>query len=94
MIIYCADGVTTIREPDNLRALSIQAHGEPDLDTLGSLEGTHAWVVIDELRRAARATGVPAGWDAQFDDMIAYAATKGWISEDGSSVRVHIEQIG
>jgi hypothetical protein len=29
-------------------------------------------------------------WDAGFDAMVAYAATKGWIAEDGA-IRSHIE---
>lgn len=46
-------------------------------------------VPIDTIRRLA--TGrVGPGWPHDFAGMIAYAAGKGWLSDDGTHVRAHV----
>lgn len=94
VIIECADGGPNVVDVENLRALSVVAHGPVDLGALGEFDGTHAWVRIDALRRAARSAGVPDGWEAGFDDMVVFARSKGWVSDDGDAVRVHVETPG
>jgi hypothetical protein len=39
---------------------------------------------------AADGADLDAGWEAGFAAMLAYAGTKGWITDDGS-IRVHVE---
>ena len=34
---------------------------------------------------------VGPGWQQDFEAMIAYAARKGWLSDDGTQVRAHLE---
>jgi hypothetical protein len=46
---------------------------------------------VATLRRLA-AGRVPDGWDADFDAMLAHARTQGWLSEDGDTVRAHLER--
>jgi hypothetical protein len=55
------------------------------------IDGAHIMVPVATLRRLA-AGRVPDGWDADFDAMLAHARTRGWLSEDGSAVRVHLER--
>jgi hypothetical protein len=53
-------------------------------------------VPVDAVRRlatesaAARGTVLDAGWESGLADMLAYAATRGWIADDGS-IRAHVE---
>jgi hypothetical protein len=54
-------------------------------------DGEHLMVRIDAVRRMA-ADHVDPGWSADFDRMIAYAGGKGWLSEDGTHVRAHVER--
>jgi len=50
----------------------------------------HVMVPVATLRRLA-AGRVPEGWDADFDAMLEHARSKGWLSEDGTTVRAHLE---
>ncbi|HEY2225770.1 hypothetical protein [Actinomycetospora sp.] len=56
-----------------------------------SEDGAHVMIPVATLRRLA-AGRVPEGWDADFDGMLAYARTKGWLSEEGDAVRAHLER--
>ena len=58
----------------------------------GTIDGDHAWVQVDALRRAA-AGRVGARWDADFAGMLSYAKEKGWLSADGSAIRAHIQPV-
>lgn len=57
-------------------------------DILGS---SHVMVPVATIRRMA-GDRVGPGWDDDLAGMLAYAARKGWTSEDGSRVRAHIER--
>jgi hypothetical protein len=48
-----------------------------------------ALIPIAAVRQAADGH-TPPDWDAQFDKMIAYARSKGWITDD-LAIRAHIE---
>ncbi len=52
--------------------------------------GGHLMVPLETVRRLA-AGRVGPDWARDFDSMIAYAAGKGWLSEDGTRVRAHVE---
>lgn len=52
--------------------------------------GDEADLDVAELRRRAVAEGVPPGWTQRWDDMIAYAARRGWLSPDATTVRAHV----
>jgi hypothetical protein len=43
------------------------------------------------LRAAAEPRANAPDWSAQWDAMIAHARSKGWLSEDGASLRVRVE---
>ncbi|MFC5060727.1 hypothetical protein [Actinomycetospora atypica] len=54
-------------------------------------DGAHVMIPIATLRRLAEGR-VSEGWDAEFEKMISYAGTKGWLSDDGTAVRAHLER--
>jgi hypothetical protein len=43
------------------------------------------------LRAAAEPRATAPDWSAQWDAMVAAARSKGWVSEDGASLQVHVE---
>ena len=57
----------------------------------GRLEGDDAYITIDAVRRMA-GDRVEEGWTAQFDAMLAYAKTKGWLDEGHNAIKAHIER--
>ncbi len=85
----------TVVEPENLKRLHAEFRGVDDglaasaLDAtgLGSVDGDHAWLSTAALRAAGDGS---VTWTTGFDGMLAYAASKGWTSADGTRVRAHI----
>lgn len=83
----------TVEDVRNLRQLHVELDGVDDATGaaaiaeagLGTLEGEHVWLRITELRAAGENTNT---WRADFDSMITYATTRGWV--DGDRVRTHI----
>ena len=43
------------------------------------------------LRAAAEPRATAADWVARWDQMVARARSRGWVSEDGASLQVHVE---
>jgi hypothetical protein len=43
------------------------------------------------VRAAAEPRATAPDWAAQWDAMVANARSKGWLSEDGASLQVHVE---
>ena len=86
-------------EVDDFNRFHIEADGDRHdvLAVLGSearLGRTHhLWWSIEAVRRLAPVDREPA-WDEQFDAMMAWAGTQGWIDEAGTHVQVHIERPG
>jgi len=66
-------------------ALSVHDAGRVDHDG-------DAFVPPEAVRRLAVASGAAtdAGWEGRFEEMLAYASTKGWIAADGA-IRAHVE---
>jgi hypothetical protein len=50
-----------------------------------------AFLDVAALRAAAEPRATAADWSAQWDAMIAHARRKGWLSDDGASLKVHVE---
>lgn len=53
----------------------------------------HVWIRVDALLAAAEGR-VPEGWRAEFDAMVGYAASKGWLNEAGDAIAAHVEAAG
>jgi hypothetical protein len=62
---------------------------------LGELSAgdTHLMVPVETIRRLA-AGRVGPSWEQDLAGMLAYATKKGWVSEDGTRVRAHLERDG
>ena len=43
------------------------------------------------LRAAAEPRATAGDWSARWDAMIASARSKGWVSDDGATIQVHVE---
>ena len=89
----------TLEEPDDCTRFSLRAEGigpsdaEEALarDGVGTLAGDDAFIDPNVLRRlAAGKTG--SKWDERFDAMVAYARSKGWISESGA-IQAHCDWV-
>ncbi len=95
MKIEVVENSLQISHGENLKALSMVVHkGSEAGAALAAtkagflLDDLHAMISIDYLRDAARPTEDPDAWSTEFEKMIAYADSRGWV-QDGA-VRVHI----
>lgn len=86
-------------DADDCTALDVRATADvrPSLDDalrrsrLGTWGGgAEAELRVAELRSRAAAGDVAPDWAPRWDAMIAYAGHKGWLSEDGTTVRAHV----
>jgi hypothetical protein len=97
VLVSEGDGETraSVEDPGNLRQLHAEFRGVDDdaaaaaiaAAGLGTVDGDHAWLDAGALRAAGDGT---EAWVAGFDGMLAYAAGKGWTSDDGTRLRAHI----
>ncbi len=59
---------------------------------LGRLQDAEtAYLDAAALRAAAEPRATAPDWSAQWDAMVAKARSRGWLSEDGASLQVHVE---
>lgn len=96
------DLAAALTGPDALKSLSLAIRGA-GVDEVASWlrdqqlgsgwDAEHVLLSIAVLRRLGLAATDEdeATWLENFDRMIVYARTQGWVSDDGASVRVHIE---
>jgi hypothetical protein len=85
----------SVEDPGNFKQLHAEFRGVRDdaaaaaltAAGLGSVDGDHAWLDVGALRAAGDGS---ADWASGFEGMLAYAAGKGWASEDGTLVQAHI----
>ena len=91
--------VVTLEEPDDCTQFPLAVVGGRDLARVfgalvdaaaGRLEGDHALITIDAVRRLA-AGRVADDWDTRFEAMLGYARTKGWIDDTGNAIQAHVE---
>jgi hypothetical protein len=87
-----------LADPDDFSRSSVAIDGVGDLEALveesgiGRLRPDREHVVVDPV--ALRALAGPAAtdeWDQGLAGMVAYAAGRGWVEDDGGVV-AHIEQ--
>ncbi|MDW3213459.1 MAG: hypothetical protein R8G01_05645 [Ilumatobacteraceae bacterium] len=95
IVVLASNEPPRLTDLDRLDRLHAELHGALDAAQLGDLcepaEDEHVW--LDVAR--ARANGVERSSDAtfgeNFDAMIGYAASKGWLNDAGTHVRAHVE---
>ncbi|HET9770699.1 MAG TPA: hypothetical protein VFS16_07410 [Acidimicrobiia bacterium] len=54
------------------------------------LPSGEAMIDTAAVRRLASGR-VPESWDDEFQQMLTYAGTKGWLNEDGTAIQAHVE---
>jgi hypothetical protein len=91
--------VVTLEEPGDTKQFHLAVVGGTDAAMVygalvdaaaGRLEGEDAWIGVDAVRRMA-AGRVEESWDADFDAMLGYAKSKGWLDEPGHAIKAHVE---
>lgn len=96
-----ADQTVTLDDPAGFTAFDILAADPAQASVLAALgpdgsaatEDDHVFVSVDAVRRWAGDAlgGIDDGWESGFGAMVGYATSKGWMSDDGSSIKAHIE---
>lgn len=94
-----ADGAV-VQDADDLGRLHLQTDLDPDgvrtaLRATGTgelIDAETAWLDLGVLRSRAALLATASDWAQGWVAMTAYAERKGWLSEDGRSVQVHIER--
>ena len=72
--------------PERMKTILVEEAGAELLP-----DGAHVMIPVETLRRLA-AGRVPEGWDADFEAMLEYARSKGWLNDEGDAVRAHLER--
>jgi len=90
-VIVVTDAGPTLESPEDCKRFHVEVRGAGDLGGAGAWadDGEHALIDVDWVRQQA-AGRVPDGWDADFEGMLGYARSKGWI--EGSAIRAHLER--
>ena len=89
--------VVALEDPEDCRAFSVRVRGDRarlgaalGSAGVGRMDGDEALIQVDAVRRlAAPQVGPP--WEDDFTAMLAYAEGKGWIADEGRSIRAHVE---
>lgn len=86
-----------LQDPEDCRAFSVRVRGDRagltgalESAGVGRMDGDEALIGVDAVRRLA-AGRVGDGWDDAFAAMLRYAEGKGWIADEGRSIRAHVE---
>lgn len=87
----------TVVEPDVLDAFSVRSDTIDDV-AVGQAMGpagraagdAHVWVDAAWVRAQVGDRAGP-DWVERFEQMVAYAASKGWTDEAGTHIKAHIE---
>ncbi len=88
----------TLVDPEDVRGFHVAVvGGATDDERLGDvlaphgrLDGEHAWIATDAVVALAGEAAAD-DWRAAFDGMVAYARDNGFLSDDGSAIRAHLE---
>lgn len=99
MIVYLTAVAATVHDADDCTRLHVSTDlPETELDEALRVTGTGriaaegtALLTLDMLSTRARAAASLPNWAERWDEMLAYAARKGWITENGTAVQAHIE---
>ena len=96
MIVCVQDRTTVLLDADDFRHFSVRLVGSGAAEALqaggtGRLIGnSEALVSVHAVRRLADREADPA-WTEGFAAMLRYAQQHGWLSEDGSEIKAHLE---
>ncbi len=90
-------GESSLREAEDFTRFHIEAEGDRhdvraaigEAARLGLTH--HLWLSIEWVRRLAERMNPKAEWWENFEGMLTFAASHGWIGEGGTHVQVHVE---
>jgi hypothetical protein len=89
----------TLEEPHDCKRFQVTVRRARDLDRLasalqangaGRVEGEDAFIRVESIRSMA-AGHVGEEWGTDFDSMLQYARSKGWLDETGDAIQAHVE---
>ena len=90
-------GTATLEEAEDCTKFHVELVGSDGseamasaLGDLGRVDDDHVWIDPDGVRRLA-AGRVGDGWAGDFEGMVGYASSKGWVDDSGA-IRAHIER--
>ena len=100
MIVDITDSGVTLTDPDDLRRFHSHVPlGVTDdaVDAVLARTGAGHRVGADQVAvnvtwLRASASGVDENWERSFQQMLDFAGTKGWLTDDGGAVLAHIER--
>lgn len=99
MIVSLSPGTAPLlTDIDRLDRLHAECGAPIDQLDLGDLcragpDDQHVWLSIPGARRIGASSAAASSTFAHdFDAMISYAASKGWVDDTGSWVRAHVER--
>ena len=87
-----------LSEPDDCARFHVSLRGPFDIERadalmrssgVGTATGGEAVVRVVAVRQMAGRRDTR--WEADFAVMLAYARSKGWLTDDGTGIRAHIE---
>jgi hypothetical protein len=101
-VVGGADEVPEVKvvDVDDLKALHLALGAVTDEEAdsalreagLGRLQDAETgFLDVAALRAAAEPQAGAADWTQQWDGMVEYARGKGWLTDDGASLQVHVE---
>jgi hypothetical protein len=91
----------TLEEPQDCARFHVEVRGGDMIMTAEALvrsgvgrlvETDDALIAVAAVRSLAEGR-VPSTWERDFEAMLSYARTKGWLSDDGSEIRAHAEVV-
>lgn len=92
------EGGARLEAPEDLKRFKLVAEGDLAGEALaralgeaGRVEGEHAWISQDWLRRASGRVG-DADWLRGFEGMVGFARRQGWVDAATGAIRAHIER--
>ena len=98
MIVDINHTAVALTEPDDCGRFHVRVPSELSVEALDAVLASagaghrsgpdQVAVTIAWLRSAAH--DVPPDWGDRFDKMLAFADTKGWLTDDGTAVHGHI----
>lgn len=98
IVLLSPDTPPALADVDRLDRLHAESRG-PLAEILTSplcsvADDEHVWLDIATARAAGVAASDDPDFQSKFDQMVAYAVSKGWADEAGTRVRAHVEITG
>jgi hypothetical protein len=100
--IELRNGHASVLDANNCQELDVVTAPGADHDQVTSqlaTSGVGAWLDdttialdVQRLHTLASSAVVEAHWQERWDAMLAHAATKGWLSQDGAKVFAHLAE--